>query len=114
MQMKCALSCSTECSGRIEPRENRRTDQARLALAPIGARNDFLGRHQAQCQAVTIQEHFETQSIDGVDQQHDARTDRYFKLVSRRMAMATRSRAICCRRISASCSLASSTFSSKL
>ena len=53
---------------RIEPGENLRADQARLALAPVGAGNDFLGRHQVQCQTVAIQEHFETQSIDGVEQ----------------------------------------------
>ncbi len=113
--MKCALSCSTECKRRIEPRENSCADQTRLALAPIGARDDFVRRHQVQIQPVAMQEQFETQPIDGVDQQHAATAPLpYFKLVSRRIAMETKSRAICCRNTSASCSFANSTFSSKL
>src|SRR5580704_13411420 len=100
---------------RIETREYRASHQPRLAFTPVRTGNDFVRRHQLHGQAITIQEHLQGNSINAVDQEHRrAARQRYFKLVSRRMAIETRSRAICWRRMSASCSLASCRFSSKL
>jgi hypothetical protein len=55
---------------RIEARENLRSHQPRLAFAPIRAGDDFLRRHQPQCQAVAVQEYLQGYPINAVEQKH--------------------------------------------
>src|ERR1700722_7934911 len=99
---------------RIEAGVDFRADQAGLAFAPVRAGNHLLGRHQNEIQPVPLQEQYELDAADGIEKQHTIPCGSYLRRASRCIAMVTRSRAICPRRISASCSFASNTFSSKL
>src|SRR5580698_7728595 len=99
----------------IEARKDFRAHQAGLALAPVRAGNDLSVRDEPQRQPVAIQQQLQRKPINGVDQEHRERARRrYLRLVKRRIAMETKSLAICWRRISASCSFASCKVSSKL
>ena len=105
---------------RIEARMELRADQTCLPLSPMGTGYHLARGHQHQIQPEPVEQHQELETVDGIEQKHTvlpapvSRGRPYFNRVSRCMAIATRSRAICARRMSASCSLASSTFSSKL
>jgi len=69
MQMKCAPSCSTEWTG-VSSLTKILEPINRPRARPSTNRDDFLGRHQDNGEAVSINIDFQRQTVDGIDQEH--------------------------------------------